>query len=197
MGEPEQVIDFLHQAEKLKTILRHSWLSSGRRESVAEHTWRMALMAMLLHSYLDKEVDLLKTIKMILAHDLAEINYKDNPAFKKLPHDMVAQERKSLSKLTRSLPRSLGIELMSLWEEFEAGISAEAHFAKALDKMEVLLQHNEADIKYLTKKEFAFNLEYGIEHCSYDNFLQNFRAIMNQEFLKNYKKNKISKELYS
>ncbi len=100
-SDAQLIIDFLHEAEKLKTVLRHSWLSSGRRESVAEHSWRMAFMAMLMHPYLEKEVDVLKSIKLTLVHDLVEINYKDNPAFKKQPGDKEEQERKSLIKLTK------------------------------------------------------------------------------------------------
>src|SRR3989344_116587 len=133
-GDGEQIIQFLHEAERLKSILRHSWLSSGRRESVAEHTWRMALMAVLLSKYLDKEVDLLKNLKLILVHDLVEINYKDNPAFKKQPSEKSSQERKSLVKLTKILPGSIGTEVFELWEEYEAGKSLEARFAKAMDK---------------------------------------------------------------
>jgi putative hydrolase of HD superfamily len=194
--EAEKIIDFLHQSEKLKTVLRHSWLSSGRRESVAEHSWRMALMAMLMHSYLDKEVNLLKVLKMILVHDLVEINYQDNPAFKKQPKDKEIQERKSLIKLVKSLPSKLRLELMDLWEEYETGKTQEARFAKAMDKTEVLLQHNEADIKFLTKKEVPYNFIHGLEHCEYDSFLKNFRQLINQDTRRYYYKNKVDKKLY-
>jgi len=195
-GDGEQIVQFLHEAEKLKSILRHSWLSSGRRESVAEHTWRMALMAMLLNKYLDKGVDLLKTLKLILVHDLVEINYKDNPAFKNQPKDKSHQEQKSLVKLTKGLPIKLGAELVKLWQEYQANKSPEARFAKALDKMEVLLQHNEAGLKFLTKKEYSFNLYHGLEQCEYDKFLKEFRQLINDDFLRNYKKNKVSPKLY-
>lgn len=196
-AEIEQILDFFHQSEKLKTITRHSWLSSGRRESVAEHTWRMALMAMVLQPYLKKKVDLLKTIKMILVHDLVEVHYKDNPAFKKPPIDKSLQERKSLSKLTKSLPTKKASELTKLWEEYETGKTPEALFAKAMDKTEVLLQHNEANIKFLTKKEIPFNLVHGKEYSEHDNFLRLFRESINEETLKHYKKHKIQKELYN
>lgn len=194
--DAKKIIDFLHQSEKLKSVLRHSWLSSGRREDVAEHTWRMALMAMLLEPYLDDKVDLLKTIKMILVHDLVEINYKDNPAFKKQPADKAEQERKSMIKLVASLPAELKDELLTLWEEYEVGSSPEARFAKAMDKTEVLLQHNECDLKYLTKKEIPYNFVHGLEHIKYDSFLRKFRRLMDNEVRANYKKNKIDPELY-
>lgn len=192
----QAIIIFLHDAEKLKTVLRHSWLSSGRRESVAEHSWRMALMAILLHPYLDQKIDLQKTLKLVLVHDLVEINYKDNPAFKKQPLDKSIQERKSIIKLLKPLPNPLKAELLALWEEYESGKSPEARFAKALDKTEVLLQHNEADIKFMNKKELSFNFVHGIEHCLHDSFLKHFRELLNEEFIKSYKKNKISKKFY-
>jgi putative hydrolases of HD superfamily len=195
-SEGEQIIDFLHQAEKLKTILRHSWLSSGRRESVAEHSWRMALMAILISPYLDKPIDLLKTLKLTIVHDLVEINYKDNPAFKTQPADKSIQERKSLIKLLKPLPTKLKNELLELWEEYEAGKTTEAKFAKALDKTEVLLQHTEAEIKHLTKKEYSFNFYHGLEHTKHDKFLKEFRHLINLDTLKNYQRNKVNKELY-
>lgn len=195
--DSEQILDFLHQTERLKTLLRHSWLSSGRRESVAEHTWRMSLMAILLSKYLDKGVDLLKTLKLILVHDLVEINYKDNPAFKNQPGDKAKQERKSILKLIKILPSDLKTEIIDLWEEYEASKSPEARFANAMDKTEVLLQHNEADLKFLTKKEYSFNFYHGLEQCKYDSFLKEFRQLLNKEFLKNYQKNKVDKKLYS
>lgn len=176
--------------------MRHSWLSSGRRESVAEHTWRMALMAMLLQDYLETKVDLLRTLKMILVHDLVEVNYKDNPAFKIQPSDKEAQERRSLQKLLKKLPEKMAKEIEELWEEYENKESSEAKFAVAIDKLEVLLQHNEADIRHLTRKEIPFNFIHGIEQSKYDSFLKGFRELINDEFLSNYRRNKINKELY-
>jgi len=195
--EIKQILDFLHQSEKLKTVMRHSWLSNDRQESVAEHTWRMALMAMMLEPYLEQKVDLLKTMKMVLVHDLVEVNYQDNPPFKKPPPDKTIQERKSLVKLTKPLPPKLCNELRSLWEEYEAANSQEALFAKFLDKTEVLLQHNEANIIYLTKAEIPFNLTYGKEYSKHDNFLADFRQAIDNETLVNYKKHKVSKKLYT
>ncbi len=81
-------------------------------------------------------------------------------------------------------------------EEYETGKTSEACFAKALDKTEVLLQHNEADIKFLTKKEYSFNLTHGMEHCEHDGFLKKFRELINEEFIKTYKKHNVPTELY-
>jgi putative hydrolase of HD superfamily len=191
-----KIIEFLHEAEKLKTILRHSWLSNGRRESVAEHSWRMALMAILMSPYLEKPADLLQTIKLTIVHDLVEINYKDNPAFKHQPIDKTTQERKSIRKLVKPLPIKLQKEILNLWEEYEDGKTAEAKFANALDKVEVLLQHNEADYRYMTKKEYLFNFYHGMAQAEHDKFLKDFRQILNEDFLKGYQKHKVDKKLY-
>ena len=192
----QRILDFIHLTEKLKTLKRHSWLSDGQQETVAEHTWRMALMAMLMAPYLDKKVDLLKTLKLILVHDLVEINYKDNPAFNKQPSDKAKQEGLSLKKLTSQLPPTLKRELRELWKEYELAATPESRFAKTMDKTEVLLQHNEADIKFMDKKEFPFNFYYGKEFGEHDSFLRLFRELINAETLKHYKKNKVEESLY-
>jgi putative hydrolase of HD superfamily len=195
-SDVQGIVDFLHEAEKLKTELRHSWLSSGRRESVAEHSWRMALMAILMHSYLDTKVDLSKSIRMAIVHDLVEVNFRDIPAFKAKPTNKSALERRSLKKLVKPLPVHLQDEIIELWEEYEAAETPEAIFVKSLDKTEVLLQHNEADIKYLTKKEIPFNLVHGKIYTDKDSFLKEFRQLMDDETLNIYKKHKIAKDLY-
>ena len=196
MDEAAKLIDFLHKSEKLQTLLRHSWLSSGRRESVAEHTWRMALMALIINPYLDQKLDLEKTLKIILVHDLVEINYQDHPAFKKPPIDKAEQERKSLLKLLKSLPRNLRQEIIDLWQEYEDNKTLEAKFAKAMDKTEVLLQHNEADLKFLTKKEIPFNMHHGDEYTGFDSFLKLFRDAVRKDTVKYYRKHKLDKKLY-
>ena len=153
-------------------------------------------MAIVMHPQLDKKIDLLKTLKMILIHDLVEINYKDNPAHKKQPADKVLQERQSLAKLIKSLPANTRDEIKKLWEEYEAAKSAEALFAKSIDKTEVLLQHNEANIKFLHPKEVPLYFHYGKEFSQHDRFLKNFREAIEKETLKHLKKNKVDKKLY-
>ncbi len=148
----------------------------------------MALMALLLEPYLDKPVDLAKTIRIILVHDLGEIYTSDFPAFKKQPPGKSQLERKALNKLTKSLPSSLQTEVFKLWEEYEQASTYEAKFAKALDKLEVLLQHNEADIKTLRKAEITFNFVHGLEQTEYDSFLKEFRQLVKHDTLLHYKK---------
>ena len=85
---------------------------------------------------------------------------------------------------------------IKLWEEYEEGKTNESRFAQAMDKLEVLLQHNEADLRFLTKKEYGYNLVHGLEHAKHDEFLKAFRQLINQDTLINYKKNKVDKKLY-
>jgi putative hydrolase of HD superfamily len=197
MTEQKQILNFLHEAEKLKSVLRHSWLSGGRRESTAEHTWRMALMALVLHPYLKKKPDLFKTLKMVLVHDLVEVYAGDVPAWKKDKSDKHELELFAIKKLAKTLPKKQGMEISALWQEYQRYKSPEACFAKALDRMEALIQHEEADLKYLRKDEYKFNLLHGLAECSYDPYLKKFRQFLNEEYLKIYKKNKINKKLYA
>jgi putative hydrolase of HD superfamily len=192
----KRIISFLHEAEKLKTILRHSWLSSGRRESVAEHSWRMALMAIVISPYLKKSVNISKVLKMAIVHDLVEVHYQDNWAFNKSPEDKEESERKALKRLLRNVNLDIQREISDLWEEFEAGVTSEARFVKFLDKTEVLLQHDEADLKFLNKKEIPFNLYHGKEWSKHDEFLKAFREAINEETLQLYKLNNIKESLY-
>lgn len=173
--------DFLHEIEGLKKLLRHSWLSDGRQESVAEHTWRMAVMAMVLYRELDSKVDIGKVLKMILVHDLAEVYAGDYHAFKSVPTDKHEKELLALQTLTKKLPKTTADELIELWQEFEQRKTAEAKFAVALDKLEVLIQHNEADIKTWDEKEYDFNYYYAYDKVDFSEVLTIFRDLVLEE----------------
>jgi putative hydrolase of HD superfamily len=144
----KRLLDFLHVAENLKNELRHSETSRGRRESVAEHSWRMALMAVLLKPYLDGKLDWQKLLAMILAHDLAEARVSDVPIFKsELRKQKQIAEKKAMLEFRTMLGDTSGPWIYGLWEEFELKKTPEAKIANALDKLEAQLQHNEADLK--------------------------------------------------
>src|SRR5688572_5313638 len=117
----KNILNFLHQAEGLKRELRHSWLSDGRRESVAEHTWRMALMAITLYRELEEPVDILRVLKMIIVHDLGEVYAGDYQAYGGgvIPENKHELEAEALEKLITLLPSETQEEIMALWEEFE------------------------------------------------------------------------------
>ncbi|MGH6920943.1 MAG: HD domain-containing protein, partial [Geminicoccaceae bacterium] len=156
MSEIGTILDFLALAERLKCELRHSWLSNGRQESVAEHSWQMALMAMLMHRRLEVPVDLGKTLRMILTHDLVEAEVGDVPFFDRSERKATkaARERAAIELIRTRLGGPVGQEIYDLWHEYEAKQTAEAKFAGALDHLEVQAQHNLAHIRTWTPIEY-------------------------------------------
>ncbi|MDX5437629.1 MAG: HD domain-containing protein [Pontibacter sp.] len=181
--ELKRVLEVLHLAEKLKCEMRHSWLSNGRQESVAEHTWRMSLMVVLLEPYLDNEIDVAKTLKMVIVHDLVEAEAGDIPAFevntaelKELKH---MHELKAIENLRQKLTGGLGQHVYELWHEFEEKLTYEARVANALDKLEVQIQHNQADISTWLEIEQEFVFLMG-QHTEFDSCLQQLKELIEE-----------------
>jgi putative hydrolase of HD superfamily len=177
--ELEGVLAFLRAAERLKTVTRSGWTSTGQAESVAEHTWRLCLMAMLLYGRAPG-VDIARLLKMCLIHDLGEAIGGDIPAPRQAQGVSKArQERADLLDLTAPLPEALRQEIVELWDEYEAAATPEARLAKGLDKLETILQHNQglnpADFDY------AFNLGYGQQYTAADPLLAALRERLDQE----------------
>ena len=143
---PERLFEILAVAERLKCNTRHSWTSTGRRESVAEHSWRLALMALLVADEFP-DVDCGRVVRMCLVHDLGEAFTGDIPAFEKRRQDET-HEAALLARWVETLPEPLRAEWRSLYAEMEALATPEARLYKALDKLEAVIQHNEADIAY-------------------------------------------------
>jgi putative hydrolase of HD superfamily len=143
-----RILAFLGLAERLKREMRHSWLADGRRESVAEHTWMMALMAIALHRRLAHPVDLAHTLKLVVVHDIAEAIVGDIPSFEVSDRKAAkaTAEAAAMEEIRAMLPPDIGAEIAALWREFEDGATPEARFAKALDHLEVQVQHNLADL---------------------------------------------------
>jgi putative hydrolases of HD superfamily len=176
MSEIRTILDFLALAERLKCELRHSWLSNGRQESVAEHSWQMALMAMLMHRHLEGPVDLGKTLKMILTHDLVEAEVGDVPYFDRSERKAkkAARERAAIELIRTRLGGAVGQEIYDLWHEYEAKQTLEAKFAGALDHLEVQAQHNLADIRTWTPIEYDLVYTKMDQACAHDPFLAAF-----------------------
>lgn len=176
------IYSFLHQAEKLKFELRHSFTSSGRQESVAEHTWRMALMAILFESKLDKRVNFEKLIKMIVIHDIVEIEAGDIPVPRMVDNEELKKmkkqkEQEAIEHLRDFLGDPAGNEIYDLWQEFEAAESYEAKAALAIDKTEVQIQHNEADIA--TWEPVEYKLVYSRDqYVRFDSFFMQLKDII-------------------
>ena len=174
----QNILTFLHDLELLKSVTRHSWLSSGRQESVPEHSWRMALMAIVLEDEFPG-LDTRKVIEMCLIHDLGEVYDGDTPAFRKLPDEKIGEER-AVNRIVKPLLPDLQEKIAGLWKEYEKAETLEAKLVKALDKMEVIIQHNEADISTWIPEEYDFQLTYGKKLTDYHPFMKRFREIVDK-----------------
>jgi len=176
-----KLLAFLKAIEPLKCVTRHSWCSNGRQESVAEHSWRLATMSILIEDDFP-ELDMKKVTEMCLVHDLGEID-GDVPAFKKT-EDHESHEVSQLKKLTQNLSSNLATKIISLHNEFNACTSPEAKLANALDKLEALIQHNDADISTWHDLEYELNLTYGQDETDYHPFLEMLRRIVKRTTIK-------------
>ena len=139
-----EFLDIMHRAEMLKNNTRHSWTSQDRHESVAEHSWRLALTALFLRDEFPA-LDMDRVIRMCLIHDLGECFTGDIPSFLKSGGDE-ERERSALETWVASLPAPYSVELKTLYAEMDALETDEARLYKALDKLEAVIQHNESDI---------------------------------------------------
>ncbi|RPF53192.1 HD domain-containing protein [Aquisalibacillus elongatus] len=181
----KQIMEVFHLAENLKRELRHSWLSDGRQESVAEHTWRVSLMAMLVERHLEQDINTTKLLKMIIIHDLVEAKAGDIPAFDTLENEeakkLKAQnEEKAITHIKELIGGEQGREWYYLWHEFEAKDTYEAKVANALDKLEAQIQHNEASIETWLPIEYDMSYKLG-KHTSFSPFLEAFKDAIEQE----------------
>jgi putative hydrolase of HD superfamily len=136
-------IELIKEVDKLKYILRKTKLfNSDRNENDAEHSWHLSLMAMILVEHANFPVDLLKVIKMLLIHDIVEIDAGDTFIYDtQKSHDNTAQEREAANRIFGILPPEQATELIALWEEFEEQQTNESKFARAMDRLEPLLQN--------------------------------------------------------
>lgn len=163
--EAPALLNALHVAERLKDVTRHCETSGGRRESVAEHSWRLALMAYWLRDdFPDLDVD--KVIRMCLIHDLGEAFTGDIPSFHKTAADETREEE-LLSGWVRTLPTPFAAEMAALYREMAERQTPEAKLYKALDNLEAVIQHNESDLASWSENEFTLNLTYGYDKAAW------------------------------
>jgi putative hydrolases of HD superfamily len=139
-----QQIQFALEIDKLKTVLRQTQLTDGsRRENSAEHSWHIALMAMILAEYAPGPIDVLRVMKMLLLHDLVEIDAGDTFCYDTQGNlDKGDREQRAADRLFGLLPPDQALEFRALWEEFEARITPDAQFAASLDRLQPVL-HNQ------------------------------------------------------
>ena len=172
--KPNELLSILSVAEKLKCNTRHCYTSSGRHESVAEHSWRIALMAMLIGPEFP-EADMDKVIRMCLIHDLGEAFTGDIPTFYKTEED-TEKEDAVFDRWVRTLPEETKQEFSALLEEMNALETQEARIYKALDKMEAVIQHNESDISTWLPLEYDLQLRYGAENVQFSPWFRELKA---------------------
>jgi putative hydrolase of HD superfamily len=181
-AEIEGVLEFLKSAERLKDTMRSAWTSEGRRESVAQHTWRLCLMA-LVFSRDYPDIDFARLISICIIHDLGEAIRGDIPAIEQDPEENKAiQERSDLLLLLRPLPERIRSDIVDAWDEYEAAKTPEARLAKALDKLETIMQHNQGSNP--AGFDYRFNLDYGKRFTTGDPIIEAIREILDRQTLR-------------
>lgn len=169
---PGKLLEILSKAAELKIATRHCYTSENRRESVADHSWRMALMAMLLSGEAEfQKVDMDKVIRMSLIHDLGEAFTGDIPTFEKTQED-AEKEETLLQEWIGSFPSPQKEEWVSLLREMEEMNTLEAKTYKALDKLEAVISHNESDIATWLPLEYELQFTYGKENVEFSEYLK-------------------------
>lgn len=173
------IFEFLRIVENMKNVERFAFTSSGKRESVAEHSWRLALLTFLVSSRIEN-VNTEKLLVLALIHDLGETCCGDIPATMQTLHDGKAEcERMCMQRLCAWLPDGVGDDLFVLWDEYENGSSLEALIVKGLDKIETLAQN----VQGLNPDSFdyEFNLNYAKKHTDAHQILKKMRGIVDSE----------------
>ena len=178
------VLRFLRAAERIKTTTRSAWTSSGRSESVAEHTWRLCLMALVLAPRFPG-IDIGRLMKICVIHDLGEAIGGDVPAPEQARRAEAgatgksADERRDLLTLLEPLPAPMRAEITALWDEYEDAQTPEAKLAKALDKLETILQHTQG--RNPPGFDYRFNLAYGRQHTEAPPLIAALREVLDRE----------------
>jgi 5'-deoxynucleotidase YfbR-like HD superfamily hydrolase len=185
LSQLDGIVEFLRAAERLKVAKRSAYTSAGEAESVAEHSWRLCLMALVLREEFP-DVDIGKLVAMCVVHDLGEALGGDVPAPEqaaRLARDpkahKSAQEREDLLTLLEPLPQRIRVEITALWDEYEGAKSPEARIAKALDKLETILQHTQGENP--PEFDYRFNLGYGRAFTSDHPAIVRLREMLDRE----------------
>lgn len=176
-----EFLEILHVAERLKDTPRHCATSGRRIESVAEHSWRVSLMAFLLRQEFP-DLDMDRVTRMCLIHDLGECFTGDIPTFLKSKEDRETEDS-LLDRWVSTLPEALSREMRDLYEEMGALQTPEAKLYKALDKLEALIQHNESPLDTWSENEYGLNKVYAFDAVVFSEWLTALREDILQDTL--------------
>ncbi len=190
--KPEKVIEFLKITEKLKCNTRHSWTSTGRRESVAEHSFQLMVLAWSVKDEFP-DIDMEKVMKMCLFHDFGEAITGDIPSFEKTTKDEKIEEE-AVFKALEILPEEQRKELIKLFEEMNDLNTKEAKLYKALDKMEAVIQHNEASLETWIPLEYELQFTYGEKETQEFSYTRELKAYANKMTEKKIKESEEKRE---
>ena len=177
--QPRELLQIMTVAERLKDTTRHCFTSGGRHESVAEHSWRAALMAYLLEDEF-LEADMNKVIRMCLIHDLGECFTGDIASFNKTAADEEKEDR-LLHNWLSSLPKTVGDDMKALFSEIAERKTTEAKLFKAIDGLEAVIQHNESDLSTWQPNEYSLNLVYAEDKVAFSPYLTALRTEIRKE----------------
>jgi len=181
-----KLLSFLHIAEKLKTQKRNGETSLGNKESIADHTFRVALMVMLISPYLDEPINQEKALKIALIHDLVEIVTGDKAYFHYVENPLASEEKRkeelnAIEYLSTLLPPPLSNELKELFFDYIEGRNNEGILVRAIDKIEAQIQHNEANISIWNSYDFKYAFSRLNSYCDFDSFLNKVRIMVQEE----------------
>ncbi len=180
--KPRELLDILSVTERLKDAVRHCYTSGGRRESVAEHSWMMTVMAFFMRDeFPDADMD--KVMEMCVIHDLGEAFTGDIPTFEKTEEDE-KREEKLLADWIKTLPSGYEEKLCLLYEEMEEQKTQEAKIYKAIDKLEALIQHNMSDISTWLPLEYDLQKTHGNDKVKFSEYMKELRAEVLKDTLK-------------
>ena len=180
-----EYLDILHVAERLKDTPRHCTTTNRRTESVAEHSWRVSLMAFLLrHEFPDLDIN--KVVDMCLIHDLGECFTGDIPTFIKKDSDRELEDS-LLDQWVKTLPPELSEDIAALYEEMNEQKTKEAKLYKSLDKLEALVQHNESPLNSWSENEYELNKTYAFDTVAFSGWLTELREAILEDTMEKIK----------
>jgi putative hydrolase of HD superfamily len=157
-------VDFLREIDRLKSVVRQSpLLDASRKENSAEHSWHLAMYALVLADYAANTIDITRVMKMLLIHDIVEVDAGDMPMHGTFNANQVELEQRAAERIFGLLPDAANREFSELWREFEAAQSEDAQFAKALDRFQPLLVN-----------VFAQGGTWSENHVSYEQVLERY-----------------------